>query len=265
MSRPPGSVSRALESTGQEDPTIPPELVPDQAGAAPQRTFLARAVDQGARRRTMALRRRNGAVIRHDMLFRRSVGFHGFLCHLAALLHEAELMTDAQSTLLAHRTACGRELQQRGHIEERERLELRGDHQDIGARVDVEPFGSAFLRVLPPPLEYRVVHDPHGGDRMAHAAPLVGVLRVDIQVGRSGVGDEEVATIGAEAQTMRIVARRNMPSGSASAFRTGEFSYNRTLWVVWLLTAIHRPSGLTLTPSGMSRYFCSRISLCVIA
>src|SRR5882724_11533339 len=33
MSRPPGNV-RGLESPGQEDPTIPPELVPDQAGPA---------------------------------------------------------------------------------------------------------------------------------------------------------------------------------------------------------------------------------------
>ena len=39
---------------------------------------------------------------------------------------------------------------------------------------------------------------------MAHAAPLVEIPRVDTQVGRSGVGEEEMATIRAEAQTMRI-------------------------------------------------------------
>ena len=133
------------------------------------------------------------------------VCFRGLLGHLTALLHEAELVIDAQNPLLAPRTARERVLQQRGHIEEREWLTLRGDHQDIGARVDVEPLGSAFLEIVPSPPEHRVIHDPHGGDRMAHAPPLVGVLRVDMQVGRSGVGDEEMATICAEAQTMRIV------------------------------------------------------------
>src|SRR3984893_4491748 len=52
-----------------------------------------------------------------------------------------------------------------------------------------------------------------------------------------------------------------MPSGSACSFNDGTFSYSRTSCVPWLLTAIHRRSGLTLTPSGISSHFRSRTSL----
>ncbi len=40
---------------------------------------------------------------------------------------------------------------------------------------------------------------------MAHAAPLVGARRVDVQVWRSGVGDEVMTTICAEAHGVRVV------------------------------------------------------------
>ena len=109
------------------------------------------------------------------------------------------------SALSSHaRAARERELQERGHVEERERLTLRGDGQDPGAGIDVEPLGSPFFGIVPAPLEQRVIHDFRRGDRMAHAAPLVGVPRVDEEIGRSGVGHEEMAAVGAEAQAVRI-------------------------------------------------------------
>jgi hypothetical protein len=81
---------------------------------------------------------------------------------------------------------------------------LAGRHEHAHPAVDVDALGATLFRVVAPPPEDRVVHNPARRNRLARAPPAWAILRIDMHVGSARVGHQHEGVVRGEAHAVGI-------------------------------------------------------------